>query len=100
MEPPHAGCCRRPRRGDGLTSRLIATFITGLTILVGAFATAPLAAAAHPASGPAKPTIVLVHGAWADASSWSLVAARLQKDGYRVLAPANPLRSLDGDAAY
>jgi pimeloyl-ACP methyl ester carboxylesterase len=50
--------------------------------------------------GPAKPTIVLVHGAWADASSWSKVAARLQADGYTVRAVPNPLRSLSGDAAY
>lgn len=50
-------------------------------------------------SGP-KPTIVLVHGAWADASSWAPVTRRLQDDGYTVLAAANPLRSLSGDAAY
>jgi pimeloyl-ACP methyl ester carboxylesterase len=48
----------------------------------------------------ANPTVVLVHGAWADASGWSQVIKRLQKDGYRVLAPAIPLRSCDGDAAY
>ena len=48
----------------------------------------------------AKPTIVLVHGAWADASNWSKVIPRLQGDGYTVVAPANPLRSLSGDAAY
>lgn len=47
----------------------------------------------------AKPTVVLVHGAWADASSWSRVIARLQADGYKVFAPPNPLRSLAGDAA-
>ncbi len=62
--------------------------------------TASTRAALATASGTAKPTVVLVHGAWADASSWSEVIARLQKDGYRVLAPANPLRSLAGDAAY
>lgn len=50
--------------------------------------------------GPAKPTIVLVHGAWADASSWSKVIERLQDDGYTVRAIPNPLRSLAGDAAY
>jgi pimeloyl-ACP methyl ester carboxylesterase len=48
----------------------------------------------------AKPTIVLVHGAWADASSWNAVVERLQADGYPVIAPANPLRSLSGDSAY
>jgi pimeloyl-ACP methyl ester carboxylesterase len=57
------------------------------------------AASASP-SGTAKPTVVLVHGAWADAFGWSRVADRLHRAGYRVIAPANPLRSLAGDAAY
>ncbi|MFJ2478245.1 alpha/beta fold hydrolase [Streptomyces sp. NPDC087659] len=48
----------------------------------------------------AKPTVVLVHGAWGDASGWSKVAQRLQADGYTVVAPANPLRGLSGDASY
>jgi pimeloyl-ACP methyl ester carboxylesterase len=48
----------------------------------------------------AKPTVVLVHGAWADASSWSGVIERLQEDGYTVAAVPNPLRTLTGDAAY
>lgn len=43
---------------------------------------------------------MLVHGAWADSSSWIGEIPRLQKAGYRVVAPANPLRSLNGDAAY
>ncbi|MFH8619237.1 alpha/beta fold hydrolase [Streptomyces sp. NPDC017979] len=47
-----------------------------------------------------KPTVVLVHGAFADASGWNAVAERLLNDGYPVLAPANPLRSLTSDAAY
>lgn len=46
-----------------------------------------------------KPTIVLVHGAFADASSWSGVIERLAQRGYSVIAPANPLRGLDSDAA-
>jgi len=48
----------------------------------------------------AKPTVVLVHGAWADASGWNGVIAELHEDGYPVIAPANPLRSLSGDSAY
>jgi pimeloyl-ACP methyl ester carboxylesterase len=48
----------------------------------------------------AKPTVVLVHGAWADSSSWSQVVSRLQSDGYTVEVPPNPLRGLAGDAAY
>jgi pimeloyl-ACP methyl ester carboxylesterase len=46
-----------------------------------------------------KPAIVLVHGAWADASSWNGVVALLQKTGYTVYAPPNQLRSLVSDAA-
>ncbi|WP_308798838.1 alpha/beta fold hydrolase [Agromyces silvae] len=47
-----------------------------------------------------KPTIVLVHGAWADGSSWDAVTRALQADGYTVLVPPNPLRGLTDDAAY
>jgi pimeloyl-ACP methyl ester carboxylesterase len=49
---------------------------------------------------PAKPTIVLVHGAFADASSWYGVIAILERDGYPVVAVANPLRSVKGDGDY
>lgn len=45
-------------------------------------------------------TVVLVHGALSDASVWSGVSERLQRDGYPVLAPAVPLRRLDSDAEY
>jgi pimeloyl-ACP methyl ester carboxylesterase len=47
-----------------------------------------------------KPTIVLVHGAWADGSSWDKVVNRLQLDGYRVDVPPNPLRGVSYDSAY
>ena len=47
-----------------------------------------------------KPTIVLVHGAFADASSWNGVVQRLQQQGYTVIAPANPLRGVASDSAY
>ncbi|WP_320774263.1 alpha/beta hydrolase [Streptomyces sp. CRN 30] len=46
------------------------------------------------------PTALLVHGAFADAGSWSGVIAELQKDGIPVVAPPNPLRGLASDAAY
>lgn len=48
----------------------------------------------------AKPTVVLVHGAFADSSSWNGVIERLQAQGYPVVAAANPLRGLASDAAY
>ncbi|GAA1764679.1 alpha/beta fold hydrolase [Agromyces humatus] len=46
------------------------------------------------------PTVVLVHGAFAESASWNGVVARLQSEGLRVIAAANPLRSLKGDAAF
>ncbi|MFE8950170.1 alpha/beta fold hydrolase [Streptomyces sp. NPDC007856] len=57
-------------------------------------------AAAHHVPERHKPTVVLVHGAFADSSSWNGVVERLEHDGYQVVAPANPLRGLAGDAAY
>ena len=48
----------------------------------------------------ARPTIVLVHGAFADGSSWNGVIERLQKQGYTVIVPANPLRGVTTDSAY
>lgn len=51
------------------------------------------------AATPVKPTVVLVHGAFADGSSWSSVVTRLQADHYPVVVAANPLRSVDGDSA-
>jgi pimeloyl-ACP methyl ester carboxylesterase len=71
----------------------------GALALVLALALAPVAASAQAAAGAAKPAIVLVHGAWADASSWNGVIARLLKAGYTVYAPPNPLRGLASDAA-
>ncbi|WP_066360140.1 alpha/beta fold hydrolase [Herbidospora mongoliensis] len=47
-----------------------------------------------------KPTVVLVHGAFADASGWNGVATKLVRDGYPVIAPANPLRSVASDSSY
>jgi pimeloyl-ACP methyl ester carboxylesterase len=50
--------------------------------------------------GQPKPTVVLVHGAWADASSWSGEVGILQQAGYDVRAIANPLQDLTTDAEY
>jgi pimeloyl-ACP methyl ester carboxylesterase len=47
-----------------------------------------------------SPTVVLVHGAFADASSWNGVIERLQKEKVQVTAPANPLRGISIDSAY
>ncbi|WP_431191898.1 alpha/beta fold hydrolase [Pseudomonas halotolerans] len=61
--------------------------------LAAAMMTATAAMAA-----PVKPTVVLVHGAFADSSSWNGVVKILEKDGYPVIAASNSLRSLKGDA--
>jgi pimeloyl-ACP methyl ester carboxylesterase len=47
-----------------------------------------------------EPTIVLVHGAFADASSWRPVFDELQSEGHTVVAPPNPLQGIGSDAAY
>ncbi|NUT33663.1 MAG: alpha/beta hydrolase [Hamadaea sp.] len=78
--------------------------IGGSLLATGAVAGATLVSAPASAAGRrdsgAKPTIVLVHGAFADASGWSGVIRRLQRDGYPVYAPANPLRGVASDTAY
>ena len=71
---------------------------------IAALLALPIAASAaghhHHRTLPAKPTIVLVHGAWADGSSWDGVVKVLQDDGYTVDVPPNPLRGLAADSAY
>jgi pimeloyl-ACP methyl ester carboxylesterase len=81
----------RRRRVHGRS--LARTFAVAAAVLIGLVAAAPATAA-----GP-KPTVVLVHGAWADTSGWDGVASRLRADGYPVVVPGNPLRSVSGDAA-
>jgi pimeloyl-ACP methyl ester carboxylesterase len=66
-----------------------------------ALAAVMIANAPAPAqSNATKPTIVLVHGAFAESASWNSVVSRLLAKGYKVVALANPLRSVAGDAAY
>jgi pimeloyl-ACP methyl ester carboxylesterase len=82
-----------------------ASLLAGAAVLAtrGAAIAAPSPAVDRPTGPrrhPAGPTVVLVHGAFADASSWSAVVERLQRQGHRVLAPALPLRGLASDAAY
>jgi pimeloyl-ACP methyl ester carboxylesterase len=60
----------------------------------------PLLASEQRQSTGTLPTIVLVHGAWADSSGWNESVKELQKKGYTALAVANPLRGLHTDAAY
>ncbi|MEU0875334.1 alpha/beta fold hydrolase [Nocardia brasiliensis] len=69
-------------------------------VLAAVSAAGAIALAAAPVEAePTSPTIVLVHGAFADATSWDSVAAKLRADGYRVVVPDNPLRGPGSDAA-
>lgn len=71
------------------------------TIIASTAALMSLGAFANAADKPKNKdvTVVLVHGAFADASGWSRVIEKLSARGYNVIAPANPLRSIRSDAA-
>lgn len=77
------------------------TLAVTAAVAAGLFATTagPANAAKTQTSKGSKPTVVLVHGAFADSSSWNGVIKKLKEDGYPVMAAANPLRGLSSDAA-
>ncbi len=89
-------------------TRALAVPLVAAAILAGggaALASTTGSGAAHAAASrsdqsAAKPTIVLVHGAFADSSSWSSEIQFLQSQGYPVIAVANPLRGVASDSAY
>ncbi|MEV8313443.1 alpha/beta hydrolase [Streptomyces sp. NPDC059900] len=85
--------------------RLLTALAAAALIVTGAVSAQASSQAASRGSVQAdkkepKPTVVLVHGAFADASGFNETIARLQKDGFPVIAPANPLRDAEQDAAY
>ncbi|MFD3455826.1 alpha/beta fold hydrolase [Streptomyces sp. NPDC058691] len=77
------------------------TVMATAAVAAGLYATAigPASAAKTTSSKADKPTVVLVHGAFADSSSWNDVIKQLKDDGYPVVAAANPLRGVSVDAA-
>jgi pimeloyl-ACP methyl ester carboxylesterase len=79
---------------SGLLHAIAMAFI-GLSLVV-----APVMAKSGGDFSRTRPSIVLVHGAWADGSSWNGVTARLQADGFTVYVLPNPLRGLSSDSAY
>jgi pimeloyl-ACP methyl ester carboxylesterase len=81
-------------RGITVTVALILTFALGLSV-----AAAAAASDGREQQNP-KPTIVFVHGGWADSSGWNQEITDLERRGYPVIAPANPLRGLASDAEY
>lgn len=80
------------------TLATMATWCTVAVFAAGCGTAAEPSAAADPPT--ARPTVVLVHGAFADSSSWNPVIEELKDDGYPVVAAANPLRGLHSDAEY
>lgn len=70
-----------------------------LAVVISGSAASGQASPIKTGSAP-KPTIVIVHGGWADSSGWSGEISRLEKEGYPVIAPANPLRGLTSDSDY
>ena len=69
-------------------------------VLAAALVLLPTTTTATAGRADVRPTVVLVHGAFADASGFAEVTNRLQRRGYTVIAPANPLRGVASDAAY
>jgi pimeloyl-ACP methyl ester carboxylesterase len=77
--------------------------VTGAAVAGAAAALAPLTSAAAATGGgaaKAKPTIVLVHGGYADSSCWNQTLSHLQGEGYSTICGANPLRGIPTDAPY
>ena len=96
---------RRPSdEGGAMTIKTLGRRAPATLALLLALVAIPFAAGTAGGSptkaSEAKPTIVLVHGAWADSSGWNDSVKQLQNKGYDALAVATPLRSLHGDAAY
>src|ERR1700760_3240594 len=84
-------------------TRALAVPLVAAAVLTGggaALASTTSSTTSSAATPAAKPTIVLVHGAFADSSSWSSEIQFLQKNGSPVLAVANPLRGVAADSAY
>jgi pimeloyl-ACP methyl ester carboxylesterase len=80
-------------------SRRLAIGVVALVALLLGLGTAALAFDSR-SDGSPKPTVVLVHGGWDNSTGWNAVVEKLQKRGYPVIAPANPLRDLTSDAEY
>ncbi len=83
-------------------TRTMLTTIFHCLVLLGALRVSTNAVAQAPAATPKQPlpTVVLVHGAFAESSSWDAVVARLHARHYPVIAAANPLRGLKSDSEY
>src|SRR5258708_14261684 len=82
--------------GRGFAGTLALILALGLGLSVTA---AGAASDRYEAQSP-SPTIVFVHGGWADSSRWNQQITNLQRPGYPLIHPTNPLRALASDAAH
>lgn len=87
------------KKSTHVPRRIVATSAVLLLVVLVFSGGGHVAAGLQKSSGP-RPTIVLVHGDWADASSWNAVIAPLQDRGFTVVAPPNTLRGPSQDAPY
>jgi pimeloyl-ACP methyl ester carboxylesterase len=84
------------------TRRTVLRGVAAVPVALASVGVATSSASASPTSGTRhpKPTIVLVHGAFADSSGWNDVIRILRAADYPVIAPGNPLRGVAEDSAY
>ena len=99
MKITHAAL-RRLRVSAMAVALVTAALVTLVSQAASARPVTPAAATGAGSARPTKPSIVLVHGAWADSSSWDAVVARLQRAGYTVYVPPNPLLGLRYDSVF
>jgi pimeloyl-ACP methyl ester carboxylesterase len=97
--PKHTRGWRSLRPARRRLQLLILVVAAALLLSAATAAAADTGTNAHPTAGP-KPTIVLVHGAWADSNGWDTEITTLTALGYTVVPIANPLRGLSSDSDY
>jgi pimeloyl-ACP methyl ester carboxylesterase len=93
---------RKPSRRTRIRLASLVAAGASLAAVAGVSAAnaAPKSASSVKASSHAKPTIVFVHGAWADSNGWDSEITTLTRAGYPVVTVANPLRGVTSDADY
>jgi pimeloyl-ACP methyl ester carboxylesterase len=86
--------------GTDVTRRTVLAAGAAAAALIASPLGAEAATAAQGSKPKVKPTVVLVHGGYADSSCWNGVIPKLQREGYTTIAGSNPLRGIPTDAPY